>query len=86
MYDRLFTAENPDAAEGGFKSVLNPNSLEVVSGVKVEAAVAEMKPGERCQFERVGYFVADCEEHVAGEKLVFNRTVPLRDSWGGGKK
>ena len=86
IYDRLFTAENPDAAEGGFKSVLNPNSLEVVSGVKVEAAAAEMQPGDRCQFERVGYFVADCENHVAGEKLVFNRTVALRDSWGGGKK
>ena len=85
LYDRLFTAENPDAAEGGFRTVLNPNSLELVSGVKVEAAVGEMKPGERCQFERVGYFVADSEEHVTGEKLVFNRTVALRDSWGGGK-
>ena len=41
---------------------------------------------ESCQFERVGYFVADCENQVAGEKLVFNRTVALRDSWGGGKK
>ena len=86
LYDRLFTAENPDAAEGGFKSVLNPNSLERVSGVKVEAALGEMEPGERCQFERVGYFVADCEEHLPNEKLVFNRTVALRDSWGGGKK
>ncbi|MBK1833355.1 glutamine--tRNA ligase/YqeY domain fusion protein [Roseibacillus ishigakijimensis] len=86
LYDRLFTAENPDAAEGGFKSVLNPDSLQVVSGVKVEAAAAEMAPGERCQFERVGYFVADSEEHRPGERLVFNRTVALRDSWGGGKK
>jgi glutaminyl-tRNA synthetase len=85
LYDRLFTAENPDAAEDGFKSVLNPNSLEIVSGVQVEAAVASMEPGERCQFERVGYFVADREEHLPGEKLVFNRTVALRDSWGGGK-
>lgn len=85
LYDRLFTAENPDAAEDGFKSVLNPNSLEIVSGVQVEAAVASMEPGERCQFERVGYFVADSEEHLPGEKLVFNRTVALRDSWGGGK-
>ena len=86
LYDRLFSVENPDAAEGGFKSVLNPNSLELVKGVKVEAAAAEMAAGESCQFERVGYFVADCEEHVPGEKLVFNRTVALRDSWGGGKK
>lgn len=86
LYDRLFTAENPDAAEDGFRSVLNPNSLEIVNGVKVEPAGAEMKAGERCQFERVGYFVADCEDHVSNEKLVFNRTVALRDSWGAGKK
>ena len=86
LYDRMFTVENPDGEEGGFKSVLNPNSLEVVTGVKVEAALAEIHPGERCQFERVGYFVADSKEHVTGERLVFNRTVGLRDSWGGGKK
>lgn len=86
IYDRLFTAENPDAAEGGFKTVLNPDSLQLVTGVQVEEAAASMQPGERCQFERVGYFVADCEEHVAGETLVFNRTVALRDSWAGGKK
>lgn len=85
LYDRLFSVENPDAAEGGFKSVLNPESLQIIRGVKVEAAAAEMSPGERCQFERVGYFVADSEEHLAGEKPVFNRTVALRDSWGGGK-
>lgn len=85
LYDRLFTVENPDAAEGGFKSVLNPDSLTVVEGVKVESAVARMLPGENCQFERVGYFVADGEEHESGEKLVFNRIVALRDSWGGGK-
>lgn len=86
IYDRLFTAENPDAAEGGFKTVLNPDSLQLVTGVQVEEAAASMQPGECCQFERVGYFVADCEEHVAGETLVFNRTVALRDSWAGGKK
>jgi glutaminyl-tRNA synthetase len=85
IYDRLFMVENPDAAEGGFKSVLNPDSLTVISDAKVEPALAEMAPGERCQFERVGYFVADSEEHRAGEKLVFNRIVALRDSWGGGK-
>lgn len=85
LYDRLFSVENPDAAEGGFKSVLNPNSLQLVCGAKVEAAAAEMVPGERCQFERIGYFVADCEEHLSSRKPVFNRTVALRDSWGSGK-
>lgn len=85
LYDRLFTAENPDAVEGGFRTALNPDSLTVVKGVKVERALASMEPGENCQFERVGYFVADRVDYVAGEKLVFNRIVALRDSWGGGK-
>ncbi|MEM9080227.1 MAG: glutamine--tRNA ligase/YqeY domain fusion protein [Verrucomicrobiota bacterium] len=85
LYDRLFSVENPDVAEGGFKTVLNPDSLEVLEGVKCEAVLAEMEPGERCQFERMGYFCADSEEHVKGEKLVFNRTVTLKDSWKAGK-
>jgi glutaminyl-tRNA synthetase len=85
IYDRLFKVENPDAAEGGFKSELNPDSLQIVSAAKVEPSLADLMPGERCQFERVGYFVADSEEHRTGEKLVFNRIVALRDSWGGGK-
>ena len=86
LYDRLFTEENPDAAEGGYLSVLNPDSLEVLDNVIVEPMASEMQPGERCQFERIGYFVADSEEHTAEGNLVFNRTVALRDSWGGGKK
>ncbi|MGB0327290.1 MAG: glutamine--tRNA ligase/YqeY domain fusion protein [Akkermansiaceae bacterium] len=84
QYDRLFTEEIPDSAEGGFLSCLNPESLTVVSNAKVEPSLAEMKPGERCQFERLGYFVADEEDHDP-VKPVYNRITTLRDSWGGGK-
>lgn len=84
QYDRLFTEEIPDSAEGGFLSCLNPESLTVVSNAKVEPSLAEIKPGERCQFERLGYFVADEEDHDP-VKPVYNRITTLRDSWGGGK-
>ena len=84
LYDRLFSVEDPDGAEDGFSSVLNPDSLKVVSAW-VEPALADAGPEWVCQFERVGYFVTDRRDHVAGEKLVFNRTVALRDSWGGKK-
>jgi glutaminyl-tRNA synthetase len=80
LYDRLFTVEDPDAAEGGFVTVLNPDSKATVTAW-VEPSLAEVEPESRCQFERIGYFVADRREHVPGEKLVFNRTVGLRDSW-----
>jgi glutaminyl-tRNA synthetase len=84
QYDRLFTEEVPDSAEGGFLSCLNPDSLTIVTRAKVEPDLARMEPGERCQFERLGYFVADEEDH-APAKPVYNRIVTLRDSWGGGK-
>jgi len=80
LYDRLFTTENPDDAEGGFLSVINPDSLKTVAA-KVEPSLASVEPGFRCQFERTGYFVADVKDHVPGERIVFNRTVALRDSW-----
>jgi glutaminyl-tRNA synthetase len=80
LYDRLFTTENPDDAEGGFLSVINPDSLKRVAA-KVEPSLASVEPGFRCQFERTGYFVADAKDHVPGERIVFNRTVALRDSW-----
>ncbi len=80
LYDRLFTVEDPDAAEGGFVSVLNPDSLKTVTA-KVEPSLADAAPGFCCQFERVGYFVADSKDHRPGEKPVFNRTVALKDSW-----
>jgi len=81
LYDRLFSEENPDAAEGGFLSCLNKDSLSVISNAKLEASLAEVGPGQVYQFERVGYFCTDNVDHVTGEKIVFNRTVALRDSW-----
>jgi glutaminyl-tRNA synthetase len=80
LYDRLFTAEDPDAAEGGFTSVLNPDSLKVVQAW-VEPALATAEPEAISQFERLGYFVADRQDHQPGTTPVFNRTVGLRDSW-----
>ncbi len=84
LYDRLFSVEDPDAAEEGFLSVLNPESLQVVTA-KVEPSLAMAEPGFSCQFERVGYFIADAKDHRAGERPVFNRTVALKDSWTKGK-
>ncbi len=80
LYDRLFTAENPDDAEGGFVSVLNPESLKTITA-KVEPALARAAIEEICQFERVGYFVTDLKDHSPGSRPVFNRTVALKDSW-----
>lgn len=79
LYDRLFTVEDPDAAEGGFVSVINPDSLKTITAW-VEPSLAEVGPEWICQFERLGYFVADRVDHQSG-KPVFNRTVALRDSW-----
>jgi len=76
VYDQLFTVENPDS--DSFKEYLNPNSLEVM-GAYVEPSLAKAEPGFRFQFERQGYFVID--QDSTPEKLVINRTVPLRDSW-----
>ncbi|MDP3850132.1 MAG: glutamine--tRNA ligase/YqeY domain fusion protein [Luteolibacter sp.] len=81
LYDRLFSVENPDAAEAGFTSVLNPDSLKTIRA-KIEPALAGAEAGFSCQFERVGYFVADSKDHQPGVKPVFNRTVALKDSWG----
>jgi glutaminyl-tRNA synthetase len=79
LYDRLFTVEDPDAAEGGFVSVINPDSLRTIAAW-VEPSLAGVEPEWSCQFERLGYFVADRVDHQPG-KPVFNRTVALRDSW-----
>jgi glutaminyl-tRNA synthetase len=81
LYDRLFTSENPEEApEGGdFLSNLNRNSLEVVSGAKLEPSLADAKPGERVQFERVGYFAVDPDSKPGAP--VWNRIVSLRDTW-----
>jgi glutaminyl-tRNA synthetase len=79
LYDRLFTIADPDSAPD-FKSVLNPESLIVVHDAFVERSIQNDPPGTRYQFERVGYFTTDMEESTAG-RLIFNRTVTLRDSF-----
>ncbi len=79
LYNRLFTVPNPDNEEN-FLDVINPNSLEVLSECRVEASLANPQPENRYQFERTGYFCFDAIDSVDG-KLVFNRTVTLRDSW-----
>ena len=79
LYDRLFTVENPAGAEGDFKDLINPNSLEIIEKAYIEPFLADAKPGERFQFLRKGYFVADVES--TPEKPVFNRTVTLKDTW-----
>jgi glutaminyl-tRNA synthetase len=81
LYDNLFTKENPDETEEGrdFTANLNPNSLEVRRDCYVEPSLAEAKALDRYQFERLGYFCVDPDS--AGGRLVFNRTVPLRDTW-----
>ncbi len=80
IYDRLFNVEDPDAAEGGFLTVINPDSLKTLTA-KIEPALAAADAGFSCQFERTGYFIADAADHTPGTKPVFNRTVALRDSW-----
>ena len=81
LYDRLFTVAEPDADKDvDFCRYLNPHSLSVVQGW-VEPVVRDAAPETRYQFERLGYFCADRREHQAGGKLVFNRTVTLKDSW-----
>lgn len=82
QYDRLFTEENPEGAEGGFLSCLNRDSLQVVTGAKLEPGLGDEAAGFVCQFERIGYFCADTRDHRPGTAPVFNRTLSLRDSWG----
>lgn len=78
LYDRLFKSENPAAEEGDFKDDLNPNSLEVITAY-VEPDLATALPGKGYQFIRKGYFTLD--KLSTDEKLVFNRTVTLKDAW-----
>lgn len=79
MYDRLFNIEDPGSEED-FVKYLNPNSLEILTTCFVEQSLKNAEPGSRFQFERLGYFCADAKDSTAG-KPVFNRVVPLRDSW-----
>ena len=82
LYDQLFTAENLDAASADrdYKEFLNPASLEVLTGCKVEPALAKVQPGSVMQFERIGYFCADNVD-FRSDRPVFNRTVTLKDTW-----
>jgi glutaminyl-tRNA synthetase len=80
LYDRLFATETPENVEEGhdFKENINPDSLKVVTAY-AEASVKNAKPGERFQFERLGYFCVDPDTN--NSHLVFNRTVALKDTW-----
>jgi glutaminyl-tRNA synthetase len=82
LYDKLFTKANPGDFEEGESvlSNLNPNSLEILTGAKLEPSLANAKLEDRFQFERVGYFCLDPDSTPSN--LVFNRTLPLKDSWG----
>jgi glutaminyl-tRNA synthetase len=81
LYDTLFTKEDPNEVEEGqdFTANLNPNSLEVLSGCKVEPSLRDAVAGTRYQFERMGYFCVDCASTPG--RPVFNRTIGLRDTW-----
>ncbi len=81
-YGRLFTKPDPDEVEkdgDDFRMNVDPGSLEVLSGCKCEPALKDVRPGERFQFERLGYFCVDLDSEPG--RLVFNRTVALRDTW-----
>ncbi|MBO0990531.1 glutamine--tRNA ligase/YqeY domain fusion protein [Delftia sp. SD018] len=80
LYDRLFTDPQPDAGGKDFLTLLNPDSLKVVTAY-VEPSLANAQPDDKFQFERFGYFVADRKDHTPG-KPVFNRATGLKDSWG----
>lgn len=79
LYERLFTVENPGAEED-WLSKINPNSLEIISNAKLEKSLENAKVIDRFQFERLGYFCID-SKYSQNDKMVFNRTVTLKDSW-----
>ena len=84
LYDRLFSTENLNDIDDDFKNHLNPDSLTVIADAKLEPSMQTAQPGDQVQFERVGYFVVDPDTQPG--KLVFNRTVTLRDNWSKQKK
>ena len=79
MYDRLFRVEDPSNEEGNFKDYINPDSMNILPAVYIEPELVNAKPGDRVQFMRKGYFCVDTESTES--KLVFNRTVTLKDAW-----
>ncbi|MCX8042543.1 MAG: glutamine--tRNA ligase/YqeY domain fusion protein [Desulfobacterota bacterium] len=80
LYDHLFTVPDPGAYDGDLKDIINPHSLEILKGCKVEPSLEGAAPGDRFQFERLGYFCVDTTDS-GPNRLVFNRTVSLRDEW-----
>ncbi|TVQ92344.1 MAG: glutamine--tRNA ligase/YqeY domain fusion protein [Chromatiaceae bacterium] len=82
LYDRLCQVPQPGSGGCDFRADLNPDSLRVLTGCQVEPILAAADPGDRFQFEREGYFVVDSDR--TADRLVFNRTVTLRDTWGRG--
>ncbi|HEU4432325.1 MAG TPA: hypothetical protein VFR51_02955, partial [Pyrinomonadaceae bacterium] len=80
LYDNLFLKEDPNEVEEGqdFTANLNPESLQVLQDCKIEPSMRNAEPGTKCQFERLGYY---CVDRDSGQKLVFNRTIGLRDTW-----
>ena len=76
LYDRLFAVENPSAEEGDFRDLLNPESMKVITGARVEKSLVDAKPGNKYQFLKIGYFNTDLD--TKDGKLVFNRTVSLK--------
>lgn len=79
LYDRLFSVENTAADEHDFHELLNPDSLKVMTNCYVEKYLTEKKPGDFLQFQRIGYFTMDLDS--TPDKLIFNRTVGLKDTW-----
>ncbi len=84
IYDRLFNVENPGADERDFRELLNPQSLTILDNCYVEEYAAQRKPGEYLQFQRIGYFMADLDS--TADRLVFNKTVGLKDTWARSNK
>lgn len=81
LYDRLFIDEDPASKkDSDFKEFLNPESLRILQSCKMEPSLKNAKPGDRFQFQRLGYFCADTK-YTNGDKLVFNRTTTLKDTW-----
>ncbi|MGD9149757.1 MAG: glutamate--tRNA ligase family protein, partial [Desulfobacterales bacterium] len=82
LYEHLFVKENPNAVEEGkdFIDHLNPNSLEILKNCMVEPSLSAARPGDRYQFERLGYFCVDIKDNTP-ESFIFNRIVTLRDTW-----
>ena len=79
LYDRLFTAENPSSYDGEYLDLLNQDSLTIIGNAKIENSLVDVKPFDRFQFQKLGYFCVDKDS--TSEKIIFNRTVSLKDNW-----